>query len=259
MKQSPHGPFGGIGWFCIDGAVLGPRAGCSAHGGGIQHGTWSDRTRELRADNYKIANILADLEPAQFTGPDADLALLRQIVLERFLMGWDQGWIFRGAFTYRGAFQIEDEEVGARRVVRALLSDPLWREPSRFALLRETVRLFPIHVGERRAGRADALSCRRRRCFMPLRADPQCAGRRGRRSRARVRARARAHGGLRGARRFDRPLYAPDGAPSSVETRTDHRRARCRRSARRASSGRRPGAIAAAARLLRLLRETFPK
>ena len=50
MKQSPQGPFGGIGWFCVDGAVLGPRAGCSAHGGGIQHGTWSERTRQLRAD-----------------------------------------------------------------------------------------------------------------------------------------------------------------------------------------------------------------
>ena len=64
MKASPQGPFGGIGWFCVDGAVLGPRAGCSAHGGGIQHGTWSQRTLELRADDYKIANILADLEPA---------------------------------------------------------------------------------------------------------------------------------------------------------------------------------------------------
>ena len=161
-----------IGWFCVDGAVLGPRAGCSAHGGGIQHGTWSDRTRQLRGDGYEIANILADLEPTRFTGADANLVLLRQIVLERFLIGWDQGWIMRGAFRYRGAFQIEDEEAGAKRLVRAMLSEPLWRDPSRFALLRETVRLLPIPVDTVSAAQvgADALQLAAvDGAFMPLR------------------------------------------------------------------------------------------
>jgi hypothetical protein len=55
----------------------------------------------------------------------------------------DDGWIFRGARSYRGAFQVEDEEAGGQAVVRAMISDPLWRTPPRFALLRETVRLFP--------------------------------------------------------------------------------------------------------------------
>jgi hypothetical protein len=160
MKASPQGPFSGIGWFCNDGTVRGPRAGCSGHGGGIQHGVWSERTRTLRADGYEIANILADLSPERFTGPEADLLLLRQIVLERFLMGWDQGWILRGAFTYRGAFQIEDEEAGAHRLVRGMLEDRAWRDPARYALLREAVRLLPIHVDTVSAAqvRADALA-----------------------------------------------------------------------------------------------------
>jgi hypothetical protein len=269
MKQSPQGPFGGIGWFCIDGAVLGPRAGCSARGGGIQHGTWSDRTRELRADNYKIANILADLEPAQFTGPDADLALLRQIVLERFLMGWDQGWIFRGAFTYRGAFQIEDEEVGARRVVRALLRDPLWREPSRFALLRETVRLFPIHVDTVSAAqvRADALSLAAADgAFMSLRAKIHNAPDAADADRVREFARERGRNGGRYealAASIDR-LYAPDGALAAVlklapiiaEPDVEKQ---LREKGEEFKDDVKPGRkLAAAARLLRLLRETFP-
>ena len=268
MKQSPQGPFGGIGWFCIDGAVLGPRAGCSAHGGGIQHGTWSDRTRQLRADNYKIANILADLEPAQFVGPDADLPLLRQIVLERFLMGWDQGWIFRGAFTYRGAFQIEDEEVGARRVVHGLLKDPLWREPSRFALLRETVRLLPIHVDTVSAAQVRATALQLAAAdgaFMSLRAKihnaPDAA------DSDRVREFAREHGRTGGryeslAVSIDR-LYAPDGALAAVlklapiiaEPDVEKQ---LREKSEEFKDDVKPGRkLAAAARLLRLLRETF--
>jgi hypothetical protein len=270
MKQSPKGPFGGIGWFCIDGAVLGPRAGCSAHGGGIQHGTWSDRTRQLRADNYKIANILADLDPALFTGADADLPLLRQIVLERFLMGWDQGWIFRGAFTYRGAFQIEDEEVGAKRVVRALLADPLWRDPSRFALLRETVRLLPIHVDTVSAAqvRADALQLAAADgAFMSLRAKIHNAPDAADADRVRDFARERGRTGGRYealATSIDR-LYAPDGAlvavlklaPIIAKPDVEEQ---LREKSEQFKDDVKPGRkLAAAARLLRLLRETFPQ
>jgi hypothetical protein len=270
MKASPQGPFGGIGWFCNDGTVRGPRAGCSGHGDGIQHGTWSQRTLELRAQNYKIANLLAELEPEQFTGSDADLDLLRQVVLERFLMGWDQGWISRGAYTYRGAYQIEDEEAGARRVVLGLMSDPAWREPSRFALLRETVRLLPVHVDTVSAAqvRADALALAASDgAFMPLRAKihnaPDAA------DADRVREFARAHGRSSGryealAASIDR-LYAPDGALAAVlrlapiiaKPEVEQQlRAKSEEFKDDVKPGRK---LAAAARLLRLLRETFPE
>lgn len=269
MKQSPQGPFGGIGWFCNDGSVLGPRAGCSAHGGGIQHGTWSTRTLELRADDYKIANILADLDAAQFTGDDPNLGLLRQIVLERFLIGWDQGWIMRGAFSYRGAFQIEDEEVGAKRVVRAMLEDPQWRDPSRFALLRETVRLFPIHVDTTSAAqvRADALQLAAADGgFMSLRAKIHNAPDAADADRVREYAAERGRSGGRYealADSIDR-LYAPDGALAAVLKlapiiANPEIEKQLREKSEEFKDDVKPGRkLAAAARLLRLLRETFP-
>jgi hypothetical protein len=269
MKASPQGPFGGIGWFCNDGTVRGPRAGCSGHGDGIQHGTWSERTERLRSDGYLVANLLAELEPGQFTGDQADLELLRAVVLERFLMGWDQGWISRGAFTYRGAYQIEDEENGARRVVLGLLADPRWREPSRYALLRETVRLLPIHVDTVNAAqvRADALSLASADPgFMRLRAKihnaPDAA------DADRVREYAADHGRSSGryealAASIDR-LYAPDGALAAVQRLAPiiakpavekQLRDKSVEFQEEVKPGRK---LAAAARLLRLLRETFP-
>lgn len=269
MKASPQGPFNGIGWFCVDGSVLGPRAGCSARGGGVQHGTYSDRTRQLRADGYMIANLLTALEGPEFTGPNADLALLRQIVVERFLMGWDRGWISRGAYTYRGAYQIEDEEAGARRVVMALLADPAWRDPARFALLRETIRLLPVHVDTVSAAqvRADALALAAADpAFMSLRAKihnaPDAAD--ADRVREYARDRGRSGGSYEALANSIERLYAPDGALAAVlklapiiaEPAVEKQlRAKSEEFKDDVKPGRK---LAAAARLLRLLRDTFP-
>ena len=47
MKASPRGPFARIRWFCNDGTVLPPKPyACADHGGGRQHGEWSDKTRQ---------------------------------------------------------------------------------------------------------------------------------------------------------------------------------------------------------------------
>ena len=174
MKESPRGPFERIRWFCEDGTVLPPKAGaCVPHGGGIQHGEWNARAKALREGGYVVANVLAKLEPEDFVGADADLEALRQILLERFLIGWDDGWILRGARSYRGAFQAEDEEAAARAVVLAMLVDPLWRDPARFALLRESVRLLPVRTEEGRASEVRLHALRiadRDQAFMPLRA-----------------------------------------------------------------------------------------
>jgi hypothetical protein len=145
FKESPRGPFERIRWFCADGSVLPPEAyACAPHGGGFQHGEWNERARAMRAGGYAVANVLAGLDPAPFLGEGADLDTLKQILVERFLIGWDDGWIFRGARTYRGALQVEDEEAGARALLLAMLANPAWREPARFLLLREAVRLLPL-------------------------------------------------------------------------------------------------------------------
>ena len=64
MKGDPRGPFSAVKRYCKDGSVLPPRPNtCSGRGGG-QHGEWSDRTRELRAQGYKVATFLAGLDAA---------------------------------------------------------------------------------------------------------------------------------------------------------------------------------------------------
>lgn len=145
MKESPRGPFSRLRWFCSDGAILPPTGlGCAGHGTGVQHGEWSTEARALRSAGYEIATVLASLRPERFTGPTVEIDALAQILVERFLVDLDQGWIFRGALSYRGAFQVEDEEKGARSLIDAMLADPAWHAPERFLLLRETVRLLPL-------------------------------------------------------------------------------------------------------------------
>jgi hypothetical protein len=159
IKESPKGPFQAVRWFCADGTVLPPKAyACADHGGGIQHGLWTDRVAAMRAAGYAIANLLAMVDPEEFTGDEADVETLTQILLERFLIGADDGWIFRGATTYRGAFQIEDEEAGSRRLIDAMIADPGWRTPPRFALARETVRLLPLQTDSVTASRVRQLA-----------------------------------------------------------------------------------------------------
>ncbi|MDJ0847975.1 MAG: hypothetical protein QNK04_06350 [Myxococcota bacterium] len=174
FKASPRGPFERIRWFCKDGSVLAPKAyACRNHGGGIQHGEWNQRARDLRSGGYTVANVLASVDPEAFAGTDADLFALRQILLERFLIGWDDGWIFRGARTYRGALQIEDEEAGSEAMVRAMLGDSAWLEPERFLLLRETVRLLPLQADEAAAAevrRQALVLAGKDPAFTPLRA-----------------------------------------------------------------------------------------
>jgi hypothetical protein len=145
MKASPRGPFSRLRWFCTDGAILPPTGmGCAGHGTGVQHGEWSPETKTLRSAGYEIATVLASLEPERFVGPDAEMDALGQILVERFLVDADQGWILRGALSYRGAFQVEDEEKGARDLIERMLADPAWHTPEKFLLLRETVRLLPL-------------------------------------------------------------------------------------------------------------------
>ncbi len=174
LEASPKGPFDGIRWFCADGTVHPARPyPCEARGGGIQHGLLGERARRLREAGFRVANVLADLDPKAFVGEAADLEGLGQILVERFLVQWKEGWILRAAGSYRGALQAEDEEAGALALVRALLADPLWHEPGRYLLLRESVRLLPVRADadtaaevRAEAARVEALDPR----FAPLRA-----------------------------------------------------------------------------------------
>ena len=145
MKAAPRGPFERIRWLGEDGAVLPPQPyACRPHGGGIQHGEWNERALTIRAQGYPFATLVAELEPDDFLGLGGQHRRLREILIERFLIRFDDGWVFRRARFYRGAIQVEDEQRQARNLLLALLDDPYWRDPKRFLTLREAVRLLPL-------------------------------------------------------------------------------------------------------------------
>jgi len=143
FKSSKKGPFEKIRWYCKDGSVLPPQPGaCTAHGGGIQHGQWNKRTRMLREAGYYIGNVLAAADTDVLIDQGGHRKHLKQILLERYLMSVDDGWIFRGARYYRGAMQVEDEIIGARRLLIAL-SKVQHNQPRDFLLLRVAAKLLP--------------------------------------------------------------------------------------------------------------------
>jgi hypothetical protein len=152
MKQAPRGPFSGIRWFCSDGVILQARDyTCNVHGGGVQHGLWNQQTKKIRADGYQFANVFADFDSKRFFRSSQWRENLAQVLLERFLIGFDDGWIFRKARSYRGALQVEDETDGAKVLLNSLFQkvdkfskrSKVQKNDQDFLLLREAYRLLP--------------------------------------------------------------------------------------------------------------------
>ncbi|MGD9240460.1 MAG: hypothetical protein PVG69_10570, partial [Desulfobacterales bacterium] len=143
MKKSPRGPFEHIRWFCNDGSIQLPQEyACKEHGGGVQHGEWTQRVRTMRAHGYHVANIFADIDAQDFIAGAQHETILKQMLLEQFLIEADDGWIFRRARYYRGALQAEDEANSGRALLLELATEPGWHK-NRFLLLREAVRFIP--------------------------------------------------------------------------------------------------------------------
>lgn len=151
MKTAERGPFSRIRWFCQDGAVLDPVPfACETHGGGAQHGEWTQRTKTLRENGYLVANILEDLDVDAFLQPPEGAGVpvrdaVNQLLFEQFLIGHDDGWIYRKARYYRGAIQAEGESRGARRLLLAMLKTPAWTTHD-YLVLRTAARLLPHEV-----------------------------------------------------------------------------------------------------------------
>ena len=114
MKAAERGPFSRLRWFCNDGRILPPKAYACGEASGYQHGEWSDQTRELRDQGYRIANLLAGIDAqAQITQPDFN-DNYNQRLIEKYLIAADDGWILRRAMFYRGAIQEEDRHKFSR-------------------------------------------------------------------------------------------------------------------------------------------------
>lgn len=143
MKGMERGPFSRLRWFCNDGTVKPPQAyACADHGGGNQHGELSSHALELRSNGFLVANVLAGLNAEAMTDDPGFRDQYAQILIERFLMSADDGWIFRRALYYRGAIQEEDERAAARELLTEMASRPYWIGPG-FPALRSGTRTLP--------------------------------------------------------------------------------------------------------------------
>ena len=142
MKTQPRGPFEKVMWFCNDGSVLPPKPyACSEHGGGRQHGAYTEHTRIIRDNDYYIANILAALDIEKAMQEPGFIDQYNQILIEKFLVQIDDGWIMEKAQFYRGAIQEENERDGARKLLTKLGAQDEWLT-SRFLGLYSGVRLL---------------------------------------------------------------------------------------------------------------------
>ena len=93
MKENPRGPFERIRWFCNDGTILPPKAyACSDHGGGRQHGEWSDETLRLHKEGFPVANVMVELSAEDFGESLAEQQHFRTLVLAQFLIDSNDGW-----------------------------------------------------------------------------------------------------------------------------------------------------------------------
>ncbi len=142
MKSAERGPFARLRWFCNDGRVMPPRPYSCGEEGGHQHGEWSEQTKTLRGEGYKIANLLAGVDTGALTGQPDFIDSYNQLLIEKYLITVDDGWILRRAMFYRGAIQEEDEAEGGRALLEALSSEPEWYG-HRYPALRIGVRLLP--------------------------------------------------------------------------------------------------------------------
>ncbi len=143
MKQAERGPFNRLRWFCNDGTVHPPKPyPCGDRGGGYQHGEWNDRTVELREQGYKIANLFAGIDPDNAVAQAEFNDTYAQILIERYLIAADDGWILRRARFYRGAIQEQDEREGARALLEHLIARPEWIT-IRYPALRIGAQLLP--------------------------------------------------------------------------------------------------------------------
>jgi hypothetical protein len=143
FKANPRGPFQRIRWYCADGSVL-PPAGvpCKDLGGGVQHAELGPDAIRLAAWKLNTGTILTGMPYDALLDAGLDNHRLKELVLEKYLVEIDNGWIYRGAVSYRGARQVEDEEKAGREFLIRLLSDPAWLS-RRYFLAQQLLDVVP--------------------------------------------------------------------------------------------------------------------
>ena len=143
FKTNPRGPFFRIQWYCNDGSIHPPSPPpCKPLGGGYQHASLSPEAKRLEGLGFDVGVILAGADQSYLVDAARDNHRLKQLVLERYLEQVDNGWIYRRAYSYRGARQIEDEEKAGRSLLMELFSDPGWLQ-RRYFLANQLAAVVP--------------------------------------------------------------------------------------------------------------------
>ncbi len=137
MKGQDRGPFLRIQWYCADGTVhVPPGTPCRERGGGVQHAAHSASAQRLAALGYGVGTILQSMDYTAFADSARAGYRLRELVLERYLVDVDDGWVMRRARYYRGALQAEDEEAQGQRFMARRLADGAWVRGNYFLAVR---------------------------------------------------------------------------------------------------------------------------
>jgi hypothetical protein len=170
LKSDPRGPFERIAWFCPDGSVLSAKERCPEPGG-IQHGLHKQVVRDLTKQGIYLGQLLAGQDNVSFLDRANNFSRVKQYQIEKFLQAADDGWIMRGARTYRGALQAEDEESWGAGFMRWLLMDDDFLA-TQFYFARQLAKDIPHAQDGDRATLIRALSKRLANgmpSFMPIR------------------------------------------------------------------------------------------
>jgi len=151
MKADERGPYRQIRWYCADGTVQPPQAGaCTERGGGVQHAEHSAGAARLAALGYRVGTILQATAYEDFADEVHAGYRLRELVLERYLVEVDDGWVMRRARYYRGALQIQDEERSGRDLLSTRFDDSSWLRSNYLLSARLAAALPHEGVGDER-------------------------------------------------------------------------------------------------------------
>ncbi|MFH1941235.1 MAG: PEP/pyruvate-binding domain-containing protein [bacterium] len=157
FKKDERGPFQAILWFYPDGSMRTPVEHIPQPGA-IQHALPKDVVQVLARERHIfLGQILAGTPNDAFFDAAYGNARLKQYRLEQYLQSADDGWIFRKARYYRGAYQAEDEEAWGMQFLKWLAGkdDVL---TSQFFLVRQAVKIIPHQAGDDRLNRIRAFS-----------------------------------------------------------------------------------------------------
>ncbi|MFH2032714.1 MAG: PEP/pyruvate-binding domain-containing protein [Bacteroidota bacterium] len=146
FKKSERGPYKEIKWFCIDGAVVGPKEKCPEPGG-FMRATYKDEVIKLgEREHIFLGQILTGTSFEKFLDEENQYSRMKQYQIEKYLRAIDNGWIIRLAQFYRGSLQAEDEENWGYNFFTKLLEDINITE-EKFMFIRMSLKSIP-HRGD---------------------------------------------------------------------------------------------------------------